>query len=637
MNNIDYYIGVVRELDQEFEKTIQMFDAIDLMVRPQWSLPGEFTAVVKDVMAIVDTAPSDAINSGAIALSGSTPIFSVMPMMANRMEYDRAQTLEDALGFNFKKSNRRGDGTIMYDLAESSLKYNTNCVRVDDLARILPTDPRTWNAMQKNAWRNGRFIYKVINPKRIRYMYSDMGLTLVAHKETMKVQDVINYWSLYENNNDDEGRRIQAELNRLRAAVGIAVGDKYKLAPNQLYFTQVYCIDYDRLMIWGSLTTQQGETIRLQDVTPDFIFADQKNPYGFLPWSIRVAGSRIENIREYRVNPLLAPLYWSGSWDKINLAKSIIFSEPIRRTREPRGLSKTHDGKPVRVDRQHGSTIALRTEEDYKPFAPITMDANALAVINALEAAMNRTTGASMIGDTTKISSDTPFATFSAMVKVALSRLDKQRENTAESCADLGYLDLCYVNLTDIPMTAYAESNRQMRSGTVRPRGYKSIVDRDDYDLAEIGLSCKVRPSTPTDEMEQINKAVILSKQLHQPVSEMLENMGYENIGLSYDLWTEEFLKDGELMARVEAVKAQYLHEVAMQAQAQQPPQLGGGGQGQSPDPMGAGGGIANTAFGGMGGGIGQNPAVGGMSPTMGAPGMTRETITGQDRLSQQR
>lgn len=635
----EWYEGLVSELETDFGPRNIMFDEIDLMVRPQWNLPEDFTAAIKDVMAIVDTAPSDAINSGAIAMSGSDPIFSVTPFRANIAEYDRAQMLEDNISYHFNQANRRGNGTLMYDIAESSLKYNTVCVRVDDLARILPKDKRKWTPLQRRAWGYGRFLPQAIHPKLVYYLESSFGISLIAHKQSFKVSDIKKHWELYEGNNTDEGRRVAEALRKLRADLGVLETKKdYPL--KNISFTQTYCIDDDKLMVWGSLSDNDGEQVKNTDT---YVFADQKNPYGFLNWSIRVAGSRLEEEMEYRVNPLLAPLYWSQSWDKLNLAKSIIFSEPIRRARNPRGVSMTHSGEAPNVDYENGNEINLRTGEDYKPFQPITMDENALAVINALEAAQIRTTGASIIGDTTKISTNTPFATYSAMIKVALSRLDKQRDIMGQSATDIACLFLWWADKTDVPLTSYSQYNKEYRSGTIMQRGQAIETAKTDYDLDALGISSRIVPSTPTDRMEQLNMAVQLSTKLNYPVSKALEDIGYENVGLLYDLWAREFLRNAELQAQAAAMltEAQTSAQLSAQQQAQQAMQQqqgagGGGQQGEVPGMLGAGQGISNAAFGAMNE-EGFNPANAGGSANTGAPSMTREMITGMNRLEQQR
>lgn len=643
-HTIDWYTSLMDELEGEFADTVTMFEYIDKMVRPEWDLPADFVAVVKDVMAVVDTAPSDAINSGAIALSSTTPVFNVTPYMPNIAEYDRAQGLEDNITDHFKRSNKRGDGSLMLDMAESSLRYNTVCVRVDDLAHILPKNKKSWTPMQKNAWASGRFIFEAINPKVARYLYSRLGLTLVGYTEEYSVDDVINYWSLYENNETDEGKKIAAALNMLR----MDINDKAKDGSAELRtmkFLQTYVIDYDKLCIWGDLTDASGGVVS----DDHYVFADQKNPYGFLPWSVRVAGSRIEKNHEYRVNPLLAPLYWSKSWDKLNLAKSVIYSEPFRRARSPRMATMTQSGDAPAIDYENGNDIALRTGESVQGLQPITLDQGGMAIVAQLEAAMNRTTGASVIGDSTKIGSDTPFATFSAMVKVALSRLDKQRQIMADTCVDLACTMLWWVDKTDVPLVAYATEAKQLRSGNTRPMGMKMEVTRNDYDLNALGITAKVQPNTPTDRMEQLNMAVILSKQLNMPTSYLLEEMGYENVGMMYELWVREFMKNAELQAKAQGLMAEATtaaqiaaQQAGMQKQqeqqAQQTQAQGGGAPPlqEGTPPMGAGNGIANTSFGATGNSPGMNPAMSGQSPMMAAPSMTREKVTGRNRMQRQ-
>jgi hypothetical protein len=638
--SFDWYDGLTGELEEEFQPRNNLFDEIDKMVRPEWTLPEEFTAVIKDVMAVVDTAPSDAINSGAIALSGSNPNFSVMPFMANVAEYDRAQGLEDNLSYHFDQANKRGNGTVMYDIAESSLRYNTICVRVDDLAHVFPKDQSKWTPLQRRAWGYGRFLVQAVHPKTVYYLESSLGISTIVHKQSFKVADIVKHWELYENNDTEEGRRVAAALAKLKNDLDFVKakqGKRYNL--RNMSITQTYVLDDDKLVVWGDLTDQDGETVKN---TNRYEFADQKNPYGFLNWSIRVAGSRLEEAMEYRVNPLLAPLYWSKSWDKLNLAKSIVYSEPIRRARNPRGVSITQSGDPPNVDYENGNEINLRTGEDYKPFQPITMDENALAVINALETAMVRTTGASIIGDASKLSSNTPFATYSAMIKVALSRLDKQRDIMALSASDIACLFLWWVDKTDVPLTSYSYADKEYRSGTRIMRGQKLETASDDFDLNHLGITSKIMPMTPTDKMEQLNMAVMLSTKMNYPMSKALEEAGYENVGLMYELWAREFLRNAELQAQAAAMLTKAQTSAQLEAQMEGQQSMAGAGdmsgvEGEAPGMLGAEEGISNATFGQMGGQEGFNPAFAGNSPYQGASSMTREAITGMDRLMQQR
>jgi hypothetical protein len=155
----------------------------------------------------------------------------------------------------------------------------------------------------------------------------------------------------------------------------------------------------------------------------------------------------------------------------------------------------------------------------------------------------------------------------------------------------------------------------------------------------------KVRPASVTDEMEQLNKAVILSTKLNYPISQALQDMGHENVGLAYELWQREFLKNAELQAKAQGMiveattsaqmAAQQAGQQQQQAQQQQGQAVPPGQPGAQP--QGAGQGISNTSFGALGGqGQGVNPAMGGMAPAQAAPTMTREQITGQTQMQGQ-
>lgn len=117
--------------------------------------------------------------------------------------------------------------------------------------------------------------------------------------------------------------------------------------------------------------------------------------------------------------------------------------------------------------------------------------------------------------------------------------------------------------------------------------------------------------------------AILLSEKLNMPSSELLQEMGYDNVGLSYQLWVDEFLKKAEVQAEAAAMMTRAQTQAQMEAQQPAPP---------APDQaMGAEGAMSQAAFGNMNG-AGMNPAMGGTPPAMGAPSMTREAITGQPR-----
>ena len=325
LKTVNYFTGMINELLENDKQRNKMFEGIDKMVHNDWRFADTFKEAVEDIYEVVDTTPSDAITSGAIALSGTVPKWQVIPHNDNQAEYQRVEKLEEVIRWHFRKSDRRGIGTIMYDMAISSLRYNMICTRVDDLKYILPKDQSKWTPLQKRAWTDGRFLMRTFNPKGIHLETTSLGISTIVHIENFPIMDVIKHWELYANNNTDEGKRIQQSLIDLKNSIG----DRY---PRDMRFIQYYCINDDQILTFGH--TESGPTIagKSQELPPSpisytqaqgtpnfadadssqFVFVNQPNPMGFLNWSIRIGGSRVEDATQYTLNPLLAPLYFSA-------------------------------------------------------------------------------------------------------------------------------------------------------------------------------------------------------------------------------------------------------------------------------------------------------------------------------------
>jgi hypothetical protein len=634
LKSVSYFQGLINELLENDKKRNELFEGIDKMVHNDWKFSDTFKKAAEDIYEVVDSTPSDAITSGAIALSGTVPKWQVIPHNDNPAEYDRVERIEEVIRWHYRKADRRGIGTILYDKAISSLRYNMICTKVEDLKHILPQDSSKWTSLQRRAWTDGRFLMRVFNPKGIHLEITSLGVSTIVHVENFPVMDVIRHWELYDNNDSDEGKRIQQTLSDMKARIG----DRY---PRELRFIQYYAINDDQILTFGHLESgpkpaKQGLELPPSPIsytqaqgTPDvanadsaeFVFVNMPNPYNFMPWSIRIGGSRVEDAVQYQLNPLLAPLYFSGSWEKLNMAKSFVFSEPLRRIREPREVSETRSGEGPDVDFERGNLVELSLGERFQRLPPTTMDPQAMQVIQAMEAGINRTTGSSVLGDVLNVSTHTTFATYSAMIKVALSKLDTNRDALGHSCTDDALLFLWWGDFTKEPLTSYAQSSVMGRmSGFDTPVGRQISVSPDDYDVNSLDILCDILPKVPTDMMEQLNAAVILSNQMHVPINYLLEHYIHippEQLSYLYDQYTTEFLQNAELQAHAQSIMMQAQFETQQEEQQGNQP----GNQGPQ-SALGPGAGASQASFGNMSG-PGFNPAMGGTSPARGAPGMT--------------
>ena len=659
LRGTNYFLGLAADLLRSNSRRNAMFNGIERMVRNDWKFQETFKQDVPDIFEVIDRSPYDAVQSGATALSGQMPYWQVIPHNINPLEYQRVDKLAEAIRWHKTRSNRRGAGTISFDKAYSSLVYNIVATQIHDLVMILPKDRSKWTPMQQEAWRHGRFLERVKNPKGILTETGSLGITTVVNIENLAINDVIQYWKLYEGNTSKEAKQALATIDQLESDVSGLIeknkGDEQ--FPSRVRFIQVYCINYDQVITFGYITVAEPppqtsqmdynyNAFGIPDVLaiskPQYTFLETENPFGFLNWSIRQGGNRVENLEEFRVNPLLAPLWWTGSWQKLNMAKSLVFSEPLRRVREPRDVAVTRDGQGASIDYADGGTVDLRTGEDYKRLNPTTLDPQALQIIQAMETADARTTGASVLGDVGTISARTPYATYQAMIKVALARLDNNLSDLGQSNVDDAYIYLNFVKKTNVPLVAYRGGYSVGNlSGQKFQPGEPITIDAEQFDLDELDIMCDIKAKVPTDMMEQLNAAVILSKQLNVPMAYVLRNnVGLENIDLLYSQWVDEFKQNTELQAwaaeKMAAAQLKARNDVPMQPPPDQNGQNGqpmnGPGQGeQNIPPLGAGNGIANTSFGAAGSveGNGFNPGAGGMSPTEINPGTTREMVSG--------
>ena len=184
-------------------------------------------------------------------------------------------------------------------------------------------------------------------------------------------------------------------------------------------------------------------------------------------------------------------------------------------------------------------------------------------------------------------------------------------------------------DFTQEPLTAYATAPGQGRmSGIPTPVGRNISVSPDDYDLNALDILCDILPNVPTDMMEQLNAAVILSKQLHVPINYLLSHYIHippEELSYLYDQYTTEFLQNAELQAHAQSIMQQAQFETQQQEQQAGQP----GNQGPQ-SALGAGAGVSQASFGAMNGG-GFNPAMGGTAPARGAPGMTGTALNARN------
>ena len=625
-HNIDYIRDYERDLIDKDTKRNELYNALWNMVFLKWDFSAEHKAKMPNVRTLVDASPSDAVNNASIALSNTIPRWQVSPYGSSIFEYQRAERLEHCLGVQFRKMNNRGVGTLLFDKMRSSILYDMIVTRIDDL-EFQFKGVKNLSPLQKRIRSQGRFLGQVFDPRTIHVETSMGTFVSLLHVENMRAMDVYKYWKLYENNETDSGKRVAMALRKMDEKFN---GKTSKDIRN-MRFVMLEFVNDDQILKHGYFTNNSGQITSSEtgSGSSDIIFADEENTLGFINWSVRIGGSRIESDPAYQVNPMLAPLHWGNSWETMNVVRSLVMSEPIKRMFEAHQFQESSDGQ--RLPESDDGVIVGRRGDRAMNLPPAQMDPSSMNVVQALQQEITRTTGANVLSDVTSAAT-TPFATLNAMIQVAMSRLDVNRRDGALSCADDALLMLRWVEKTKVPLMSYRPTPKSMNlngQNYMMPAGEQITITADDFDVDQFENEVDIKPKTPTDYQQQILSAIQLHDKLQVPYEYLLETLGFENIPLLRNQWQAEQLHSAELQTQIQVMSQQALMQAQQEQQAQQGQQTGPNGEPMTQMPNPGAEGISQSAMGALGGGQGMNPAMMGTSPQQFAPGMTREAISG--------
>lgn len=600
----DFIRGYERDLIEKDRLRNQLFNSMWNMKNLIWDFSDADKAKMKNIRTLVDTSPSDALNNAALALSNTIPRWDVSPYGSSLYEFQRTEKLEHCLQYTFNKMNQRGTGTLLFDKMYSSLLYDMIVTRIDDL-EFQFKGTGTLTPLQKYIRSKGRFFGQVFDARGIHCEFSMGTFTSLLHVEEMRAWDVYNYWKMYENNTSKEGRMVAEALRKMDAKFA----GKNTTQTKQMKFVFYEFYSHDQVLkhghfIGGGGTAGMAVGNEHNESSPsDIIFADEENTLGFINWSVRVGGSRIETEPAYQVNPMLAPLHWGNSWETINILRSLVMSEPIKRMlEEPRELHTTKDGRALPVNED--GIAAGYVGEGIQKLGQSPLDPNAPQIVQQLQQEIVRTTGANVLSDVTSAKT-TPFATLNAMIQVAMSRLDVNRRDGALSCADDAAIILGWVEKTGKPLMSYRKTNKTMNlQGYMMQMmaGEMVVIQPGDYNLEHCDIAVDIKPKTPTDFQQQILSAIQLHDKLQLPLNYLLERfVGIDNVDLLRNQYEDELFHNAEVQAAVQNIAQQE----AMRMQQQQQAQMGGAPQGgmggeptaQPPQP----GGISQGAMGALG------------------------------------
>lgn len=613
--NLDWYKGLHSEMIDDDKSRNELFFAIDDMFHGVIELPPQLKEM-DDIRLVKDSTPHDALYNGATFLANSKVRFEITPLGPNPQEIEKANMMEEAIGWHWNRANMRGGTRKIYDIAHSALRYDLCVTRVDDLMHWLPKDEKKWTKANRRAMRGGRFPITIKPPHGMHFRTSAMGgFHCILSAQVTSLVDVIDYYESIAGTND-EGKRIKAVIEKIKAE-----HEDWQ----SLNFLLKDHTDDEKRLSYGHITDLDGFTFDDDEGKSDYVFIDTENKMPFMNYTVRGGASEAEPDPAFKYHPMLASAHWHGLWADSVLAKSLTFSDIIRRVREPRDFYVGSGTDQVPPDDGSGGAKALPPGVQIQRPGPTQLDPQSFQVIADYSNSLNKTTGTSILGNLNQIAGSTPFSSINAQIQLAEGNMNPQRNIIQDTISDIAYLMCEWTKFTKKPLQSWRDQSYKMGE-KMMPRGQEIQISDKDYDLNRLFIKCTITPETPTDQTQRINNARLMVE-MGLSKRDALESLSVPHPETQMDESSKEKIKEGAVQAEISRMVAEAQSDVQVAAQAKmmqmqqqqaQQQQEQAQPQGQPPTPQDAAQ------------GAGFDPSQGGQSPMQAAPGMGREQMTGQ-------
>lgn len=575
----------MEEADKERDRTFQEYDR---MYHSEWDMPAEFTAA-QWIRRVVSTDPHDAIYAGMRVLSSIAPRIRFTPLRSDPDTKRTANEIEKNLSWQLKAANRRRPQKVEADVVHSALMYSAVVINVRDLDHHM--------AQMKNKGRDikqvqasrkmSRFVVSTYNPKDVHIRRNDFGVMCVLLDQEREAREVAEEWGM------------EAQVRKF---IGEEKYDKEKCLVDYYDYT-----DIENRVVWIDYEEERLEIIRAAHDLP------------FIPWVANISGSTLEAKVEDQHHPLLYSVQKSGQWRTLNIIQTLVASEAIAHSAAPR--FREQGPNTEQTDINYGDptrTAKVPAGNTLDPLPPQPIDNGLAEIGDRILASISKSTVSQiLLGGA--LPSGTAFGTLNLATQTAMGSLKPAKDLAERSLAEMFVLMLEWVKFTSSPLFAVGGGKTDM--------GTQYLLDPAILpDTENIYLEVELTPDMPTERMQQANAASMMI-QWGYPVESALEDLGVTDPSAAMDQWylekyiahKFEMLKQAELMQMQQQLQQQAQpaapnqNEIAQQQFAQLAARQGEQQPGIFP------------------GGQGFNPAAGGVSPTLVAPGVGREQMAGMD------
>jgi len=589
---IDYY----HDLSEEMIKADKARDAAniayDAMDHNDWEIPSELKTI-QWVRPNVDTGPSTDIAAGVRVLSALQENITIQPLASNTPTKRKVNEWERSLEWLMAQANRRRQGTIRQSVVKSAIKYDEVVAQVIDLDYQIGEKDRFKGstAREKAARRHyGRFVVVTYHPNDVHVRYSNLMPEAVLLCQKRKAQEIKDEW----------GQRVYRKYS---------LNDWAEKNLDVLYYD--YC-DYEDHVIWCSVENEGAKV--------EIVNGEHKLPW--LNWVCRVGGDTMERDAQHRRRPMLYGDYTSGNWENSNVIRTINMSDVIRKMVAQRGKEEGPtpiESRTTQVDYGPDAvnpTIQVTPGNTYTPIPPPPIDAAALQIQDRLAAERSQGTLSSILKGG-ELPAGTSFAALNLGTLIATGALKPAKELAEAALADVYSHFMYWANHTQNSIEGMGKDGAQY------------AIEWDEFDPENLYINCELKPDVALDRQQRANVAMMLVQAGLMNKEKAIEYMGENDPQTVLKEIDKDRLRENRIQIMIQREQMQVQMEAQQIAMQQQQQAADEAAMAQQEQALAA----QQGQMAGAPGGQMFNAAAGGLPSQMGAPGATREGVSGQDML----
>jgi hypothetical protein len=584
----DTMIDADRDRDNAFQAYADMYHL-------RWKLPDELGRV-QWIRKFIASDPHDAVASGVRVLSALKPKIKKHPLAPDQENKARANMEERVLAWHLWSADRRRPVSVVSDAVQAALLYNSVALHVSDLENEIEVRRSMGQSTKRLeiARRSGRFTIQAFNPMDVHAKRSVYGPECVLLSQKRLASEVV------------------AEWGKLAKSVQ-TMADNGEMVRYFDYW------DYDNRAVWVTADTAATNAAEIGT-----ILKPTAHELDFLPWVALMGGTDLEHLEHYKYHPMLFPLYFSQSWETLNVTRSLVVSEAISRAASP--MFSDEGPNQMEADVNYGDPLKIAKPapgNTLKALPPAPIDQGLQQIADMISSDVQRSTISRILmgGD---IPSGTAYSTLNLATQTAVGALKPAKELAEKALAEMFKIMLAWVVHTNVPLLAYGNVEKSTSYGE------NMVIQPDEIDLSALYIDVELSPDVPTDRLQRANAASIMV-QYGYPREYALEDLGVDDpqqairqwyferyVQQKFDLETQREQQEVQLEGQAQQMQIQMQAQQAQmqmqqqQQMAQQPPMQQGGmpPEGMSPEGMPPE----------PGQGQGYNPAMGGTPAVMSMP-----------------